>query len=523
MMATADLSAPFIQGAAMMARHPVRWTKATLNSYKALVDPNVMAKTLEHPRYKELSEAYSQSGGSLLQLQDFLQGMSKGQFATRIPVYGRILEATGRSYGVFLDLAKLEMFDAWRKSAQKSELPRIVETIENSLFMGRMEQIGLNPHRTIGERLILFAPAYYRGAAGLISTAVQRGVSGKIARQMLGSYAAAAVLVPMASYLAMGMDWEEIAERLNPTKGKFLKVPVSLGNGQRIEVGIGNILTQLVRLAGQASKYHTSDNPIDTGVEANPYLRFLRGRSAFMPGIGIELATGRDYFGQRITAKESVARHFAPFVLQSMFPRDKASISQRIGDSAFTFFGLNSYPESEYEKNLNQIDQLSRKIGGKPFSQLSIPQRAKAIYQFQRTPEYKKREPSPTDMERIIHLNAKRQAELQAKVGEDASEKLARMGLRLPGYRSTMQYKSISVPMTVSVPMTEGERSRYEELLANMYRQKITTINERSVANKPVIEREKWWSEQTETIGIEARKRLMREISAKTRPAQAIR
>ena len=155
LMATADISAPFIQGAAMFARNPIRWAKATLNSYKALADPNHMARLMEHPRYKELAEQFSQSGGSLLQLQDFLAGLKPGAAATKIPGYGGLLTATGRAYGAFLDLAKLELFDAWRQSAPRAEWPRLAETIENSLFMGRMEQVGLNPHRAIGERLLL--------------------------------------------------------------------------------------------------------------------------------------------------------------------------------------------------------------------------------------------------------------------------------------------------------------------------------------------------------------------------------
>jgi len=51
--------------------------------------------------------------------------------------------------------------------------------------------------------MLLFAPSYYRGAASLIATAFQKGVSGKMARQMIGSYAAASVLIPISAYLAM--------------------------------------------------------------------------------------------------------------------------------------------------------------------------------------------------------------------------------------------------------------------------------------------------------------------------------
>lgn len=513
LMATADMSAPMIQGAAMFGRHPVRWAKAAANSYRALLDPNVLGKMMENPRLKAAAEGFSQSGGTLFHLPEFLSGMAKGQPAERIPGYGRFLTATGRAYGVFLDLAKVELFDAWSKAAPKADWSRLAETIENSLFMGRMEQIGMNPHRAVGERLIAFAPSYYRGAGGLLSTAMQRGVSGKMARQMLGSYAAASTLLTVGSLVALGEDWDEIQKRLTPGSGKFMKVPVSLGDGKRVEVGIGNVLTQLVNLSAQAVKYHTTDKPIDTGVEANPYLRFLRGRSAFLPGTAIELATGRDYFGKRITAKESVARHFMPFVFQSMFPRDKAAFSQRAADAAFTFFGMNAYPEGEYQKGLRQIEAMSARFGGKSYSELGVAQRAKVIAAFKRQPETKKYEPDPSDMERIINLNEQRRLELQKAIGSEASEKLAGLGLRVPQYRTTLHYNPNQTGMGVDVPLTERERKRYVEILAEGYRKRIAGLNADAVQKLPADVRETAWSKKAAEIAEAARRQLGAEIS----------
>jgi len=306
------------------------------------------------------------------------------------------------------------------------------------------------------------------------------------------------------------MSEDEIKDRLNPAKGKFLKIPVELGTGKRVEVGMGNILTQLVRLGSQAAQYHTTDKPIDTGVEANPYLRFLRGRSAFLPSLAIELSTGRDYFGQRISGTESVARHFAPFVFQAMFPRDKSAFEQRAADAAFTFFGLNSYPEGEYERNLKRMDDMAMKIGRKPFGQLTIPERARVVAQFKRSKDYEKREVSPTDMERIIHINAGRQMALQKALGDAAAEKLARAGLKVPGYKSTIRVKG------VDVPMTERERQRYEEILAAAYKARIARLNDAALARMPLSEREKKWSKMAEDIGIAARARLVQEINSKT-------
>lgn len=506
-MATGDLSAPLIQGAAMFGRHPARWARSVAGSFKALFDSNYVARLMEQPRYKELRARASQSGVSLFQLQDFMSGTAEGQLATRLPVAGRVLKATGRAYGAFLDIAKLELFDAWSKVAPKSEWPRIAETVENSLFSGRQEQIGLNPHRALGERLLFFAPSYYRGAGGLVATAFQNSVSGKMARQMLGGYAASGLLVSLGAYAALGLSEDEVTERLDPSKGKFLKIPVELSDGSRVEVGIGNVLTQLVRLAGQAKDYHTEDKPIDTGVEANPYLRFLRARSAFMPSLAIELTTGRDYFGQRITAKESTVRHFAPFALQSLFPREEASGQQRAMDSAFTFFGLNAYPESEYAESLRKMDRLSFDTNQRPFSRSTPVQRAKIMGQFKRQPDYVKREPTPNDMERYIQIAEQRRRELASALPNETRKKMERLGLDVGGFKSTLRVNG------QDVPLTESEREKYQQLLVEEYQRTIERLNEKAMlARRPDV-LEKLWSSQREQIGIRARRRLLSELN----------
>lgn len=505
LMATADMSAPLVQGAAVLGRHPLRWAKATANSYRSLFDPNVIGKMLEQPRLKTAAEQFSQAGGSLLQLEDFLSGMKKDSLTTKIPVMGRLVEATGRAYGVFLDLAKLELWDAWSKGVDTSEWGRVAEAIESSLFMGRMEKIGLNPHRAIGERLMAFAPAYYRGAGGLVSTAFQKGIQGKIARNMLGGYGAAGLLITVGSLLAVGEPWEEVEKRLDPTKATFMKVPIETADGKRTEVGVGNVLTQIVRLMGQAADYHTSDKPIDTGVENNPYLRFLRGRAALIPSLGIEMATGRDYFGNKITIREAVARRFMPFALQSLFPREATAPSQRIMDSAFSFFGLNAFPEGEYAEQLRRLDESVRTKTGKGFMQLPLNERALAVKEFKERPDFKKREPSVSDMERFVHLSEQREASLRNKLSPNTRKKLDEFGLGVSSYKSTVTYKG------VDVPLSHKEQLRYEELLAAEYDRTVTELPTLLKDLTPA-RRDEWWSKYRQQVGEVARRQLMIEM-----------
>lgn len=506
MTAVGDLSAPLIQGAAMLGSNPVKWARATVNSFRSLFDPNVTAKILERPEYKVAAQEFSQSGGTFLQLQDFLAGMTEGKGVTRIPGYGRFVEATGRAYGTFLDLAKLELWRSWKPVTEAKDLPRLAETIENAMFTGRMEAIGLNPHRAVGERVMLFAPMYYRGAGSLISSAFQRGIQGRVARQMLGGYMAAGTLVTFGAWSALGLTEEQMIDRLDPRKGNFMKIPVEFADGKRVEVGIGNVLTQLIRLGGQAADFHTTDKAIDTGVEGNPYLRFLQGRAAFFPGLAIELALGRDYMANRITAPESIARRFMPFALQALFPNEELPASQRVMDSAFSFFGLNAFPESEYAAQLRQMDEAAQETHKKPFMELNLRDRANAVQEFKKRPDYQKREPTMRDMERFLHIDQERRKALEARLNEETRKALEDFGLDVGTYRSTVTIQGLDVPLS------KEEQKRYEELIAEEYnRFKIPESVEKAI---PSV-REKWWQKASSELRERARHKLMQEIARK--------
>lgn len=503
MQLTADMSAPFTQGLAMMFRHPVRWAKSTANSYLSLFRNDVVAKVLEKPENLQAAQEFTQSGGSFLRLQDFMAGAEAGKFATRIPILGKVIERTGVAYGTFLDLAKLEMWKAWREGAPREQWPTIAEAIENSLFMGRMEQVGLNPGRALGERLLMLAPAYYRGAGGLVSTAFQRGVSGKMSRQMLASYASGVTLTAIAAYVAQGMSEEEIERRLDPRSGKFLKIPVTSGGGKNVEVGLGNILSSVVRLMGESVEYHTSDKPIDTGVEQNPYLRFLRAKAAFIPRLGIDAATGRDYFGNQLTIKDSLVRSFTPLVISQLFHNEKADLSQRLEDALFSFFGLQSYPEDKRGLFARERERLSADKFGKPYSELRFPQKAIVTRELNRQDRFKRDEPSAKQIEAAFAKDIERLAALRKRLTEENRAKVDRLGLRLPGYQN-----SISVT-GVTVPLTEKEQERYEVLLGEEYNRAISSLTETNLAKLPNYRRQEVSDRRIQIAKRRARARLL--------------
>lgn len=507
MKLTADMSAPFTQGLAMMFRHPARWAKAASKSYVSLLKDDVVAKVLENPEYLQAAQEFTQSGGSFLRLQDFMAGAEAGKFATRLPGLGPIIERTGRAYGTFLDLAKLELWRAWGKGAPKEQWPAIAESIENTLFMGRMEQAGLNPGRALGERLMLMAPAYYRGAGGLVATAFQNGVSGKMTRQALASYASGIALTSIASYMLLGLSEEEIERRLNPSSGKFMKVPVMSGDGTNVEVGLGNILSSVVRLLGESVEYHNSDKPIDTGVEQNPYLRFLRAKAAFLPSLGISAATGRDYFGNQTTIKKSLVEAFTPLVIGQLFHNEKASIPQRLEDALFSFFGLQSYPEDKRGLFVRERESLSQSKFKKDYEALSYPQKAVVTKELQGQERFKRDDPTPKQIEAAFARDIERLTRLKAGLTDENRKRIETLGVKIPGYQNTLSVNG------VTVPLTEKETERYEGILIEEYNRTIGRLNVGNLEKLPMARRQDIVDRQMALAKQRARTRLKRNVN----------
>lgn len=289
-----------------------------------------------------------------------------------------------------------------------------------------------------------------------------------------------------------------------------MMVPTKLADGSRMNVGFGGLLVQSVRMAAQTFKFWNEPPPEDTGVENNPFLRFMRGHSAFWPGFITEVALGRDYMRNRTTVREAFARRFIPFWIQSVFPKgEQPTHWQRASDASFNFIGLRSFPESEYAQERRKIDELSQQRSGKAFSDLSLPQRANVIKQYQQSPEWKKRRPTIRDRERFIAINEQRTQRLQTSLGAEARKKLDNLGLELPGYRATFEINK------QSVPLTDEEQARYEAILLEEYNRKIASLSEANLKQLPSWRREEIWKNVASSVGKRSRARLQTEINKK--------
>jgi len=344
-MLTGDLAQYLQQGSLLMFRHPAMWANATKNSLKAIASGNVTGRILNNPENFKAATEFVQGGGSMGHLQDFMSGSQPGEMATRVPGFRQVVIRSGRAFGTFQDIAKLEMWKALRTVTPKEQWPEVIESIENMVLSGRMESAGMNHARATGERLMLMASAYYRGAFNLVAGAAEGGVAGSEARKALASYAAGITALMVGSYLLAGMSWEEIRHRLTPGQNnrKFLKFPVKMGE-DTVEVGPGGIMLSLLNLGtDMATTTATDPKAMVSFGEKNPMIKWLTTRLGPIPSLGRKLATGEDAFGRPTGPFESGVQTITPIPVQKGWQAaQSANKGAGVLSAGSSFLGLDS-------------------------------------------------------------------------------------------------------------------------------------------------------------------------------------
>jgi len=471
---TLDLSAPLTQGLPVLFNKPTAWGRSTWNSIRALVDPEHLGQVLNRPEMKEASSELVQLGVNLGRLQDFMAGAEKGALITKIPVLGKAVEATGRSFGAFMDLAKIEMWRAFREVVPKEQWPKMAELVENLAGTSRMESIGISPGRALGERMLFLAPTYYRAGISLVATALQGGVAGNAARAALARFGMGVTLTSVAGMLAAGLDWNEIQDRLNPSKGKFLKVPVQIG-GKKVEVGFGHLLISLARLTGDTIEEAASDKPAGSGVEKEPWKKWLRTHSAPVPSTLIDLTTGSDVMGNETGTAKAIGSQFIPITVGQGLQAE-GTVGQNLFDASLSFFGLNAYPQSVREQFRNERDKLSKDKYGKAYESLPITQQAVIHRTLSKDQKFKAPPAGAKVREMAFENDVARQDRLLKSLPADTQKRMQDLGLHVTGYEPKIKVVDPKTTVETVLPLTQDQTERLEALIAEEYRLTTRTI-----------------------------------------------
>lgn len=450
---SADMSYAGLQLQAMMFSNPARWAKAMAHGVRSGLWEGAFERYAARPENRAAITEMVQHGARFGMRDE----AGSGHPIENVKIVGEPFKRANRAMTTALDVAKVELFKANRGKASAAELPRLVEGIELSLGQGRMEQLGMRPERALIERVALLAPAFYRGWIGLWKQAFQTGAPARFARKQLGALASGVFLLSVGnlyrSYLMGDISWDELEERLNPARGKFLMTPLPIGDDKRVEVGFGGFYLNMVRTLAASKKYAEAE-----GRTENPLVKWYKGHAGILPRAALDTATGTDYAGNPTTLPQTVARAIAPIAVQQSLMGDAPTTHQNVAQAIPGLAGLRSFPESEPGKRYDLL-RKSAEAEGRKYGDLSILEQAALVKKL----PGEKPPSTPGSKMRAIDAAEARRKSLAAAVSKDTRKALEEFGHPLPGYDAVLSFRGVPVPLT---PKRQEE---YEKLLAEEY------------------------------------------------------
>lgn len=468
-----DFSAPALQGHALLSYRPDIWAKATLEHYKAFVDPHTLGKAIATPENRRAVSELAQLGNSLGGLADYITGMKSGGAAGELPGLGPLMQRFSHSFETFSAIAQVEMWKAWRDVTPPEQHPALAETIQNLLMHGRTQEIGITANQAFLERVLLFAPSFIRGAAGLIASTGSKGVSGTIARRAILGWAGAGSAAMVGFGLAAGLSWDEIGQRLNPENSNWMTTPVRFSDGRVRNIGIGGPLKSIFRLVASIEKDIRKGDAgklVSLGGN-NPVIHWMRGKLAPVPSIAWDWTTGTDFLGEDQTMLGSIASHLVPSTLQQIWQRP-GEPPATAGDLMPSFLGMNIWPEPVAADFQRQRDKAAETRGFHSYEAAPFSDQFAISQELMRKPQFSvPKEPTAASKAHVARMEQERIEKLETAMPAEIRTQLAKHHLHLQP-----QDGSLTFGKGVRLPLTRNQVDSYGTILANSYKETLAQV-----------------------------------------------
>lgn len=473
-----DISAPFIQLLPTMYSNPIIWSKAVGNGFKALANPRAM-----EGYYKNNIEPVremAQLGSSVGQREALISGGQGKSFLQRTKL-GKVFAPFNRFYTAVLDVAKTELWKAWREVTPPEQRLEVLRTLESQLGIARVESAGIKHNQAFAERAILLANSYYRGSLNYIALLGQKGVSGQIARRGIGALLAGGAATYIGIAKGLGMSDEDIQERLDPRRGTFMMWSVKVGDKVE-EIGFGGFYKSLLRLAGNSVKTSIEhpENWASLATDKNPITRFLRGHSALVPGMVFTQLSGSDFLGDESTIGDILPSIATPLASRSGADYIRAKMSGEQPDASFaqvaveslaSFAGLSAWGESKRNQLMRMLNENAKDRFGKEYGELPIARQRDVAQRVQSMDAFKsKKEPTKREREMAFQADIDRVIRVRQSLPEEQAKTLDSLGVKLRGFDPSLTIGQ------VKVPLTRQQSERYEELIKEEYGKVIKIV-----------------------------------------------
>lgn len=301
-----DLGVGMIQLGVLFRHRPVVWARAMLSSVLELLNPGTAAEFFR--KHDDTVRELAEFGSPIGELPDIAEGMRRGEIITKIPGVRGIAYRFGLQLRTALDVAKVLLWEIHRKNPQLSLFDKIelIRTIEAEIGTARFESDGIHRNRVLLERVLFYSTAYYRAQINLVATALaaKSEAARMEALKALGSYAFVQVLLFVAVGLALGMDEDDLVDRLNPVKTpKFMFWEFEVEQGQKVVFGTGGLYLAMMRMLGHVWRLLANDQGYKLAslkADDNPLVRFYIGHASPLISRTVAALTGRTYLKERV-------------------------------------------------------------------------------------------------------------------------------------------------------------------------------------------------------------------------------
>jgi HAMP domain-containing protein len=325
LITSADISAPFRQGGFLLigdlVTNPVKAGKQIGSMLHQLASEKAYDKAQASLSLRPNADLYQKSGLYFSDLDSKLSAREesmRGNLAEKIPVAGRIVRASNRAYTGFLNRQRADAFDAMVEAlgGKDSITPDEAKIIANAVnaFTGRGSALGMEKAGAVAARYF-FSP---RNLASRFQVLLGQPIFGEAragaalkARAMVAKQYAKFALGLAAIYGLASLAGAKISK--DPKSSEFGKIRFGdtridpLAGLQQQIVILDRTLTGQQTVGGQ-------QKPVDSDV----YYRYIRSKLAPLPGAALDLRTGKNVVGDKVTPASALESLTVPMAYQDM-------------------------------------------------------------------------------------------------------------------------------------------------------------------------------------------------------------
>ena len=484
LIATLDLSAPFIQGLLVFGKNPLIWAKGVVKMLHIAADPQFMYRELQARGASRLERA---TYGASMAGFEFFEGHPVIQrIAKKIPGGERFVRATyGRAEAAWVGFSEIARDELWKanklaisrrpltEAAKDIQLREAARVIDRMTGVMSTEALGIGlTQRQVENTWVFFAPRYTRAGMSIMADILRGGLTGAEARKALGGYLLGALTLYKATTEMLGQQME-----LDPRSGRFMTVEL----GGR-HVGVGGFTYAAMRLMANISATATEEPskllPTNLSRVDNPFYNFMYARTSPLTSMTMGLAIEhKDFMGRPFETIIDYAKFMAdkvlPIAAQSVLDRRpwESPVPPPV-TIATEFAGLRVFPKASWEARDEARENVSRSEKGKSWNDLSRAEQRELELNFPIIGKYdaeiKKSNLQRGRPEQLLYNEWQDRIDA-AKAYRD--ERLNRVAERAKGDRNYYQFRlsvtDIENDYAAQMQQTSSDK-RYQELMATL-------------------------------------------------------